>query len=363
MAVTYTDLTRDNLPALQNFLTERWREEDAGPKRWPSDFAERFFRWRFLERKSWDTTLAMDGDRCIALMDSFMRDYFVAGRKMTLRENGVWWCHPDFRPLVAMRVMQMLMQKPEPVVIVGGSPTLQEVLKRYRWQPLGDVQHRVLVLGTGAFLKAAVRLMGSDMVRLPPAISRLASINYKRLPRFRSTADGYTVDVLRSPADLPAIEPPHDSYALTALADRGDAEWLMAAPEAEGRFIWLVFSEGGKPVGFSVSRLYDENGIRTAKLSHVQVARPDVDTYTWVIGETARHLASQKANWIDTMMSCPEANAAMDRIGFHGEARLSGLLVEQERAGTVGQAASDRAGRPAEPDALPGNPRLGSDAA
>lgn len=316
MAVTYTELTHDNLPALQRFLTERWREEEAGPKSWPADFAERFFRWRFLERKAWDTTVAMDGDRCVALMDSFLRDYIVNGRKTTLRENGVWWCHPDFRPLVAMRVMQMLMQKPEPVVIVGGSLTLQEVLKRYRWKSLGDVQHRVLFLGTGAILKAASRLMGADTVRLPQTVNRLASFNYKRFRPFRREADGFTVAELRSPADLPAIEPPHDSYALAALADRSDAEWLLNAPPAEGRFIWLVFSEGGKPVGYSVSRLYDENGLRTAKLTHVQVSRPDADTYTWVIGETVRHLAARKANWIDAMMSCAEANAAMDRIGF-----------------------------------------------
>lgn len=314
MAVTYTDLTPDNLPALQNFLTERWRDEQAGPADWPPDFAERFFRWRFLDRKSWDTTVAMDGDRCIALMDSFMRDYIVNGRKMTLRENGVWWCHPDFRPLVAMRVMQMLMQKPEPVVIVGGGRTLQEVLKKYRWQSLEPAQHRVLVLGTGAFLKMAGRLVGSDLIPLPPTLSRMLSFRFKRFRPFGPA--GASVDVLRSPADLPAIEPPHDHYALAALANAGDADWLMAAPEAEGRFVWLVFSDGGTPIGFSVSRIYDENGPTCAKLVHVQVSRPDADTYTWVIGETARYLATQGVNWIDTMMSCPEANTAMDRIGF-----------------------------------------------
>jgi len=314
MAVTYTDLTRDNLPALQHFLTERWREEEAGPKSWPADFAERFFSWRFLERKSWDTTVAMDGDRCVALMDSFMRDYILNGRKITLRENGVWWCHPDFRPLVAMRVMQMLMQKPEPVVIVGGGETLRAVLTRYRWQMLEPVQHRVLILGTGALLKMAGRLMGNDLIPLPPSLSRALSFNFKRLRPFRS--GNVSMEVLQSPADLPTIEPPADTYTLAALATQGDADWLMSAPQAEGRFIWLVFSEGGVPVGFSVSRLYEENGPLAAKLVHVQVTRPDADTYTWVIGETVRHLAAQGANWVDTMMSCPEANAAMDRIGF-----------------------------------------------
>ncbi len=314
MAFTYTDLTRDTLPALQDFLTERWRDEEAGPKGWPADFAERFFNWRFLERKSWDTMVAMDGDRCIALMDSFIRDYVLNGRRITLRENGVWWCHPAFRPLVAMRVMQMLMQKQEPVVIVGGSKTLQAVLKRYRWKRLDPVQHRVLILGTGGFLKMVGRLMGSDVAPLPPTLSRALSFNFRRFRPFRS--GNVAMEVLQSPAGLPAVEPPHDAYGLAALADQGDAEWLMAAPPAEGRFIWLVFSEESTPVGFSVSRLYNENGPLAAKLMHVQATRTDADTYTWIVGETVRHLAAEGANWVDTMMSCPEVNTAMDRIGF-----------------------------------------------
>src|SRR6478672_10662270 len=101
MALRVTRLEGAIRPAFERLLAQVWGQT------WSEDLARTLVRWRYDDRTpAGETWLAMDGEKCVAMVDSFLRPYLLDGRPILLRETCDWFCLPRYRPLgVGIRLM------------------------------------------------------------------------------------------------------------------------------------------------------------------------------------------------------------------------------------------------------------------
>src|SRR5690349_12810324 len=116
-------------PAFEALLRESWEPS------WDDAVQREIVAWRYRERPSDGRTwLAFDGERCVAMIDSFVRPWLLDGRPVMLREHCDWYCAPSHRPAgIGVVLMRKLMQQKEPIVSVGGTPPTLALLPKLRW--------------------------------------------------------------------------------------------------------------------------------------------------------------------------------------------------------------------------------------
>lgn len=311
MSVDCVEITAEHLPAVRELLLQHWR------RNWTPEVVDRFLRWRLLERPIWTSIAALDGDRCVAFVDSFVRPYSINGRQLLMREASEWVCLPEYRPLVSLKVLQSLMKKDEPIITTSASDVATGVLSRMKWELVCQQEQYVMPLGIGALVKGFVQKFDADLFgALPPFIGQILPFRFRRPRRFAHPDQSATVSEICSTEEISDIRPPDHTFALYALADHNELSWFRNAPEGEGKFIWLKFSIGGKPVGLSMSRLFRQGPYRGAKLLHLQSTKHDPETYSWLLSETSLELAKRGAHWIDARFTCPMIATALETIGY-----------------------------------------------
>ena len=310
LSLVYTRMTAGNLHSVESILLP-YLERD-----WDRAFIDRFLDWRFLQRKNCQTVLAMDGDRCVAMVDAITRNYAIGGKKTGVRETDYWLSLAEYRPFASMRVMQSLMDEPEPICAIAGYDYVGSLMERLRWNPLPDVRQMVLPLSAGFGVKVLAQATNKNIADFPAFLTKPLSLKFRKPKKQPAPATTTAVSQITNAADLPDIMPPPAMYAAAALADRHDFEWYAAAPDELGEFVWLLFSMDGKPVAFTLCRLYTEGPYKVAKLVHVQSAITDVQTYAWIIGETSAFIAKRGVDWIDGRFSCPTITKALSQAGY-----------------------------------------------
>ncbi len=310
MAVTCVDVTAEHLPAVRQLLMLYWERQ------WPDGVADDFLRWRLFDRPDWAAVAAFDGDRCVAFIDSFVRPYTVDGRRVRVRETGEWFCLPDYRPLASLKVLQALMKKPEPIVATTNSEVTKAVLPKLKWQVVCEQQQCVFAAGVGVAVKGLTKRLKMQLSTLPDITGTLLPFRFRKPRRLAPPSEPASVRAIASADDLPDLPPPEDSFALYALADRTTARWFSAAPDGEGRFIWLAFELNGETVGLSLSRIFREGPYKAARLLHVQSARHDPETYGWIASETSCHLAASGVHWIEARSTSEMIVSALETTGY-----------------------------------------------
>lgn len=310
MALTYTELTQENLNVIESIVLPFLDRE------WPRDFTDDFLSWQFLQKHGAKNVLALDGDRCVAMIHSCLRPYAINGEKVTVRETGFWVTEPDYRPFTSIRVLQTMMSEPEPIMASTESDLVVSIMSRMKWQRLSDIPRKVLLLRAGFALKVLANKAEKHMGELPGFLPRLLDIPVRRVKRVAAPIPGATVREISSAADLPDIMPQAGTPGAMRLADHHDFQWYEAAPDAFGSFHWLVFEADGEPIAFACARVYREGNCTAAKFIQMQSSRHDLDTYMWIIAETSQFLASRGANWIDARFSCPIMSDALNRVGY-----------------------------------------------
>jgi hypothetical protein len=252
----------------------------------------------------------------VAFLDSFIRPCRVGAQVVSVRQTANWFCHPDYRPVVGIKLMRMMMDKPEPMLIVGGNDNSWNVLPRLRWHALPTVPQYVLPIGPGVVFKGLSHLLDFPVSAIPSALGRV--ISFRVFGRRRGTTPNGSGSVmrLRGAEAIPEIVPPPDGCALSAVLGQEEVDWLDKAPDAMGDFVWLVFSVDGSPVGLSLSRLYEDRPFRAAKLLHLQVTDPSAAGYTWIIEETVHYLAERGAQWIAARFGNPLIVQVLEKMGF-----------------------------------------------
>jgi len=307
MAVHFTRLTPDTAESTRSFLCGRW------PPYWSDEFARRVFAWRYLRKPGSETLLAFDGNRCVAILDSYLYPYQVCGEIATVRETCNWYCRPEYRPLgVGMRLMRQMMAKPEPMVVVGGTEAANLLLAKLKWQRLPDARAYVLplrlktVLGFGLQKRLPA---GEALVRLIP--SGLTIINPRRLaPPTRSSQM-----MVSSILEMPTLTSP-DAYALAPVLDSDRLDWLAQAPTEVGELLRLIFIVDGRLVAISITRLKWRPEGLVAKILHLQSEDRSPAALGWIVSQTALHLAGKGAGLIICLASDPVILDSLRRVGF-----------------------------------------------
>lgn len=307
MGLTYVDVTAEHIPALRQLLLR-----NAWERNWTNDVADRFLRWRVLERPEWDAVAAFDGDDCVAFIDAFIRPYSLGGQRVRVRETCDWFCLPDYRPFAGLQVLRSMMKRPEPIITVPNN----NLLASLKWRLVDHLHQCVFPIGAGALVKSATQRLNKELGTLPAFTGKVLPFRLRMPRQLPAPEQPASVTEIVSAGDLPDIMPPNDVFALYALADDRDIRWLRDAPDGEGEFLWLLFRIGDEPVGLSVSRLYQEGPYLGAKLLHLQSTRHDHEIYAWLASSTSRQLAERGAHWIDARSSSEKVLSALQDVGY-----------------------------------------------
>ena len=117
LSITFQPLSEADPAGVRDLLVGTvWKRD------WSEELAETYFSWRYRARESGDTLVASDQGRCIGILDSFTRPYWIAGRQQIVRETCDWFCLPEYRAFgVGLHLMRRMMAKPEPILVIGGT--------------------------------------------------------------------------------------------------------------------------------------------------------------------------------------------------------------------------------------------------
>lgn len=310
MAIEYESLTPERLDDLASVLLPVW------DRRWDPDFTDRMFRWRFLERPRWDAVLAYDNGRPIGFMDSFLRLYRTRTGKTVIREPADWYCHPDYRPVVSLKLIRGFMRADEPILAVGGRDVTVGVLPRLGFRRLPEVRSWVLPVGGGAAVKKLSKTFGFPLSAVPRLLAGPLSVRVHRGWRQAGDLPRLSVVRIEDGHQIPEIPGDDTGYGLSPLLSREEFHWMQRAPSALGEFVWLGFEGEDGVKGLSVSRVYGEGPFRAAHLLHIASDPASTSVYSAILRHTAERLMSSGPQWISARSSCTLACEALQAAGF-----------------------------------------------
>lgn len=310
MSVSMQPLTEATLAAVGELVLEFWQ------RAWGPQFTEEFLRWRFLHRPNGETLLLMDADRCVGIIDSFLRSYLVDGNIATVRELGDWYSRPEYRG-IGLKTMRAMMKKPEPILSIGGSESTKALLPKMGWKPLSHPAADYALAVTGAAPVNAI----STRFGIPGKRLTVRLANRFTRPRrwFRSRSKySKSAEVRPYTGTSTAIcgLPSAGFYQVASLIRHDEIDWLRAAPGRMGQFIALEFLVDGDIAGITVSRVFDLGFLRQANILQVQTSRVSLDMYRWMIEETTNQLVAQGASSVRCRASCVILADALKELHF-----------------------------------------------
>lgn len=279
---------------------------------WSRKVAEDYFAWRYEDRANGETLVATDRGRCVGILDSFTRPYWIAGRRQVVRETCDWFCLPEYRAFgVGLHLMRRMMAKPEPILVVGGTEHTRNLLPRLKWARLPEVGNFILGISakTVAGLVAHKRWRGGiALARAVPDLPLLRKLRPAPPPSancsvgFRAPGEGIEA----------AAVPP---YALSPVLGAEVLDWFAHAPAVLGQLVQLSFHCEGELVGIALCRLEElESCGRVARIVHLHAKR--VELIDWMAGAAVAHLIEQGAGVVLCRASCPATTKALAALGF-----------------------------------------------
>ena len=325
MSVSMQPLTEETLAAAGELVLEFWH------RAWDPQFTENLLRWRFLQRPNGETLLVMDGDRCVGMIDSFLRSYLLDGNIATVRELGDWYSRPEYRG-IGLKTMRTMMKKPEPSLSIGGSEVTQLLLPKLGWKPLAHPAADYSLTVTGAApVNAVSTRFGIPGKRLTV---RLANrfIHPRRWfkPRPKHSENATVRPYLGASAAIIGV-PSAGSYQIASLIGHDEVEWLRQAPDKMGQFIVLEFLVDDDIAGITVSRVFDLGFLQQANILQVQTSCVSMDMYRCMIEETTNQLVAKGASSVRCRTSCVILGAALKELHFRKRDNLQTVWWNREQ--------------------------------
>lgn len=306
MSISIIPLREADQASVRTLLLRSWQRD------WTGELMERYFAWRYGSRGPGETLVACDQGRCIGILDSFIRPYWIEGRREAVRETCDWFCLPEYQRLgVGLHLMRRMMAKPEPILLLGGSNATLDLVPRLKWARLPNAERFLLpVSATAAAARLAHRLgcYGIALARMIPDVRLIRRI--RRAPPPSASAE--VRPRTRGAAVEDAAEVTGHDFAPSL--DTATLDWFASAPDVLGEFASLSFFSEGKLVGVSVSRLQKLTFGCEAQLVHVHATR--LELIDWIAGETVQHLIDRGAGAIACETSCPVTGRALRALGF-----------------------------------------------
>jgi hypothetical protein len=306
LSIAFAALDESQSQSARELLTRHvWK------RNWSEDLAQSYFAWRYTSRPAGETLVALDAGRCIAIVDTFLRPYRIAGRRRMVRETCDWFCLPEYRPLgIGLHLMRQVMAKPEPAIAVGGSEHTQELLPKLRWASLPAVYDFVFPASAKTVVSFLARASGrfAWVAGLVPNIPLV-----RRHPRSSPPFDRLLVQV-RLVGDLDSC-PGTGPYDFGPEVELPVLDWLLRAPPILGEFVVLRFLADDVHVGVAICRIEKLSLGCIAQVIHLQPALLEV--INWMVSETVRYLLDRGAGVIFGRSSCPFISGALAAAGFY----------------------------------------------
>src|SRR5262245_6560386 len=119
--------------------------EQTWPRRIRSDA---FYRWRYGECPVLAGYLAIRNGECVAMATALQRRYRIGGETVAVNEAFDWFTLPRYKGAgIGVRVIQRLMEDPEPITVIGGTDDTREFLPKLDFFYAGHLQTYALPLG------------------------------------------------------------------------------------------------------------------------------------------------------------------------------------------------------------------------
>jgi len=300
-------LDETNRDAFLDLLREPWQQGG-----W-DDTTRRIAEWRFFNRPDDGsvTWLAMDDDRCVAMLDSMLRPYLLGGKRIVVRETADWYCEASQRSRgVGLRLLMHMKQYPEPNFVLGGTAVNVDILSKMRgWATLPSAAGFVLPLKVRGLVANVVRRKWWSK---EPWAKAVPSFLPAKRPRRIKPPSGATVRALKA-EDFVALPPP-DTSDLTQLFEQKQWEWLLKMPRECAMPVAWEFSIDGIFVGFSLAQIEPTRSGLDGRIMFLQAIDPTM--MGWVVSETTQRLADHGVEIIRACVSTSTKVAAMKEVGY-----------------------------------------------
>jgi hypothetical protein len=277
---------------------------------WQRPRSEAYLRWRYLEHPRHHAYLALRGGECLAMVSAFRRPYRVGGREITVSDSFDWFCLPELRRAgLGVRVLQRMMQDPEPVIVTGGSDDTRELLPRMRFAIPATVSRFALLLGAERAADALAR-----RTPVPRALGRLAFALARPLlaPRVLAAPAGGRVETPQAfDAETLALDPRPGGRGTAPVWTPAYVAWLAAGSPGMGRYLPLRFRIGAELAGWALLRIFEGPAGREAVLLDVRAREPSEAIYTWMISAAAVRAAGERPGLLTAATSAPHVEAAL----------------------------------------------------
>ncbi len=311
MAIEIVAIQPSHFAAIHRFAARTWQRPRT----------RAFLRWRYAGCPTLFGYLALRDGECAAMITGFRRPVRLGKETVEFHEAFDWYCLPELRRSgLGVRVMQRLMQDPEPVTVVGGTPDTRELLPRLKFGVPAAVRSYSLALGTE---RAAAKL--ERRLHLPRSIGRVA---YRKLvrgfrlpPRFAAPTGARVIPVAIAGDEVGELYDRIDRGTVPAWT-LDQLRWLGAGFPGVGQWLTLYFARSDELLGLALVRIHSSEGGCSAQLVEVFAPQPDPDLYGWMISEAVHRAAAWDPELITAGTSCPVAQGALTRCRFRAGEEL-----------------------------------------
>ncbi len=305
MAAEVVAFAAEHLPAVARFSEQVWRRPRS----------EAYLRWRYLGHPHHHAYLALRDGVCVAMLSAFRRPYRVGERWIPVSDSFDWFCLPELRRAgFGVRVMQRMMQDPQPVIVTGGSPDTRDLLPRMGFRVPAQVSRWALLLDGGRAADAIARRTG-----LPRSVGRIA-FGLARpwfAARPRAVPRGGRAEATATLGEEALVIDPRPGGKGTAPHWSAEyVRWLAAGFAGMGHYLPLYFAIDDELAGWALLRVYSSENGRQAALLDVRAREPDPELHTWMVSEAAARAAGLGAGLLSAGTSCPHVEAALHRNRF-----------------------------------------------
>lgn len=289
----------DHLDLVARFSEAAWRRPRGAE----------YLRWRYLDPPFHRALLAVRDGRCLAMLSSFRRPYASDGGVVEVCDSFDWYTLPELRRSgLGVRLMQQLMEGPDPVIVTGGTSDTRDLLPRMGFRCLATVRRYVRPLSAHLALRALER-RGMPGWAAGAAL-RLARPWWKARRR-DAPSDARVLLVAHVGAEARGIDPRPDGRGCAPLWTDAHLRWLEAGHPGMGHYLPLYFTVRERLVGWALLRLCAVEGGREARLLDVRAAPADATFYPWIISELALLAAALGARSLAAGTSSEEVERAL----------------------------------------------------
>jgi hypothetical protein len=306
LATEIVQFTSEHLSAVQKFNERIW-------ERPPTDS---LYHWRYLECPSQSGLLTFRDGECVATIWSIKRCYRLGDELIDVLESFDWYVLPELiNSGHGIRLIRRLMQRPEPVLSVGGSETSLDLIPRLGFRDVSSAYPYLLALDSGVLTRELAMHFRLPRVALR-ALAGLATRTWFRPRRWSAPPGGDVLAVDRLDEQVSALYQGDIGYGTVVLPDAAWHAWLTGGGEGVGTFITLYYLVSDVLVGWAFGRVFATNRGREAAIVDVFTPRPDVRLYGWMVSALVERLAQFRPGCIRARTTCPVLGSGLRKNRF-----------------------------------------------